>query len=78
MLTLLSVHVISVLFLVLVANSAPTMGFYWSYTLLLLSPGLLPTCILFEAQLGHSVLFGCFATPIKVQWQQLADRQGNP
>ena len=34
MLMLLSVHVTSVLFLVLAGNSVLTMGFYWSYTLL--------------------------------------------
>ena len=35
MLMLLCVHMTRVLFLVLVGNSTPTMGFYWSYTLLL-------------------------------------------
>jgi len=35
MLMLLSVHVTSVLFLVQFNNFALTMGFYWSYTLLL-------------------------------------------
>ena len=35
---LLSVHVTSVLFLVRFNNFALTMGFYWSYTLLLKSP----------------------------------------
>ena len=35
MLMLLCMHVTSVLFLVLAGNSALTMGFYWSYTLLL-------------------------------------------
>ena len=35
---LLSAHVISVLFLVQFDNFALTMGFYWSYTLLLKSP----------------------------------------
>jgi len=35
MLMLLCVHVTSILFLVLAGNFALTMGFYWSYTLLL-------------------------------------------
>jgi len=35
MLILLCMHVTNVLFLVLAGNSALTMGFYWSYTLLL-------------------------------------------
>ena len=35
LLMLLSVHMTSVLFLVLAGNFALTMGFYWSYTLLL-------------------------------------------
>ena len=35
MLMLLSLHVISILFVVLPRNSALTMDFYWSYTLLL-------------------------------------------
>jgi len=35
MLMLLSMHVTSVLFLVRFNNFALTMGFYWSYTLLL-------------------------------------------
>ena len=37
LLALVSVHVTSVLFLVWFNNFAPTMGFYWSYTLLLKS-----------------------------------------
>ena len=41
MLMLLCVHVTSVLFLVLAGNSALTMDFYWSYTLLLKSPVLM-------------------------------------
>ena len=41
MLKLLSVHVTSVLFLVLVGNFALIMGFYWSYMLLLQSPVLM-------------------------------------
>ena len=35
MLMLLCMHVTSVLFIVLVGNFTLTMGFYWSYTLLL-------------------------------------------
>ena len=42
MLMLLSVHVTSVLFLVRFNNFALTMGFYWSYTLLLYSSFLCP------------------------------------
>ena len=38
LLMLLSVHVTSVLFLVLFNNFALITGFYWSYTLLLKSP----------------------------------------
>ena len=38
---LLCVHVTSVLFLVLAGNSALTIGFYWSYTLLLQLPVLM-------------------------------------
>ena len=41
MLMLLSVHVTSVLFLVRFNNFTLTMGFYWSYTLLLQSPVLM-------------------------------------
>ena len=44
MLMLLSVHVTRVLFLVLAGNFALTMGFYWSYTLLLKSPVLMHSC----------------------------------
>ena len=41
---MLSVHVTSVLFLVRFNNFALTVGFYWSYTLLLLSPVLMHSC----------------------------------
>ena len=44
MLMFLSVHVTRVLFLVLVGNFTLTMGFYWSYTLLLKSPVLMRSC----------------------------------
>ena len=44
MLMVLSVHVTSVLFLVLAGTSALTMGFYWSYTLLFQSPVLMHSC----------------------------------
>ena len=46
MLMLLSVHVTSVLFLVLAGNFTLTMGFYWSYMLLLQSPVLMRSCLL--------------------------------
>ena len=41
MLLLLCVHMTRVLFLVLAGNYALTMGFYWSYLLLLWSPVLM-------------------------------------
>ena len=44
MLMLLSVHVTSVLFLVRFNSFALTVGFYWSYTLLLYSPVLMRSC----------------------------------
>ena len=44
MLMLLSVHVTSVLFLVRFNNFALTVGFYWSYALLLQSPVLMRSC----------------------------------
>jgi len=44
LLMLLSAHVISVLFLVWFNNSALTMSFYWSYTLLVKSPVLMRSC----------------------------------
>ena len=48
MLMLPSVHVTRVLFIVLAGNSALTMGFYWSYTLLLQSPVLMRSCIIYK------------------------------
>ena len=47
MLMLLSMHVTSVLFLVRFNNFALTTGFYWSYTLLLKSPVLMHSCIMY-------------------------------
>ena len=44
MLMLLSMHMTSVLFLVWFNNFTLTMGFYWSYTLLLWSPVLMHSC----------------------------------
>ena len=49
MLMLLCVHVTRVLFLVLVGNSALTMGFYWSYMLLLQLPVLMCSCTIIIA-----------------------------
>jgi len=42
------VHVTSVLFLVLVGNSALTMDFYWSYTLLLQFTVLMRSCCTYQ------------------------------